>query len=201
VNVEVYVEGGGAGKALKSRCRHGFSEFFRRAGLSGRMPAIVACGSRNDAYDSYCTAIAAAGQDDFPVLLVDSEAAVTQEPWNHLKTRDDWDRPVYAADEHAHLMVQCMEAWFLADRELLARFYGQGFSEGPLPGSRNVEEIPKQSVFHALGMATRQSKTKGEYGKTEHSFELLGQLDPKKVREASGHAGKLLDTLMERCGP
>jgi hypothetical protein len=161
----------------------------------------VACGSRNDAYDSYCTAIAGAGQNDFPVLLVDSEAAVAQEPWNHLKTRDDWDRPADADDEHAQLMVQCMEAWFLADRELLARFYGHGFTENALPGNRDIEQVPKQDVFRALKMATRQSKTKGEYGKGDHSFEILGQLDPNKVRTASGHAGKLLDTLMERCGP
>jgi len=164
VRVKVYVEGGGEGQALRTRCRHGFSEFFQRAGLRGRMPAVVACGSRNDAYDSYCTAIAGAGQNDFPVLLVDSEAAVVQEPWDHLKTRDDWNRPANAVDEHAHLMVQCMEAWFLAARELLARFYGQGFSEGPLPGNQNIEEIPKQSVFRVLGMATRQSKTKGCLG-------------------------------------
>ena len=43
------------------------------------MPAIVACGSRNDAFESYCTALASAGQNDFPLLLVDSEVAVTQE--------------------------------------------------------------------------------------------------------------------------
>ena len=98
-------------------------------------------------------------------------------------------------------MVQCMEAWFVADRDLLARFFGQGFTENPLPGSQDIEAIPKNEVFHALRMATRNSKTKGEYGKSEHSFEILGQLDPKKVRKASIHAGKLLDALMERCGP
>jgi len=201
VKVKVYVEGGGDGQALRTRCRHGFSQFFQSAGLSGRMPAIVACGSRNDAFESYCTALASAGQNDFPVLLVDSESAVAQEPWDHLKTRDNWQRPAGSRDEHAHLMVQCMEAWFVADRDLLVRFFGQGFRENPLPGSQDIEAIPKNDVFLALRMATRDSKTKGEYGKSEHSFEILGQLDPKKVRKASTHAGKLLDILMERCGP
>ena len=201
MRVKVYVEGGGEGQALRTRCRHGFSQFFERAGLSGRMPAIVACGSRNDAFESYCTALASAGQNDFPVLLVDSESAVAQEPWDHLKTRDNWQRPANSCDEHAHLMVQCMETWFVADRDLLARFFGQGFSENPLPGSHDVETIPKRDVFRALQMATRNSRTKGEYGKSEHSFEILGQLDPKKVRTASSHARKLLDTLMKRCGP
>jgi hypothetical protein len=200
VKVKVYVEGGGDGQALRTRCRQGFRQFFERAGLSGRMPAVVACGSRNDAFESYCTALASAGRDDFPVLLVDSEGAVSQDPWDHLKTRDNWQRPANSHDEHAHLMVQCMEAWFLADRDLLARFFGQGFTENPLPGSEDVEAISKPGVFDALRMATRNSKTKGEYGKSEHSFEILGQLDPAKVRGASTHAGKLLDTLMERCG-
>ena len=36
-------------------------------------------------------------------------------------------------------------------------------------------------------MATRQSKTKGQYGKAKHSFEILGQLDPDKVQEKSKH--------------
>ena len=31
-----------------------------------------------------------------------------------------------ATDEQAHLMVQCMEAWFLADRETLAAVFGRG---------------------------------------------------------------------------
>ena len=201
MKVNVYVEGGGDAKALKIRCRRGFRQFFERAGLSGRMPTVVPCGSRNNAFESYCTALAAAGQNDFPVLLVDSESAVTQEPWDHLKTRDNWQRPANSNDEQAHLMVQCMEAWFIVDRESLARFFGQGFSENPLPESQDIETISKQNVFHALQMATRNSKTKGEYGKSEHSFEILGQLDPAKVRRGSSHARKLLDALITRCGP
>jgi hypothetical protein len=165
------------------------------------MPAIVACGSRNDAYEDFCTALANAGQSDFPVLLVDSEAVVTQEPWDHVRARDHWERPANSLGEQAHLMVQCMEAWFLADRGSLARFFGQGFTENPLPGTQDIEGIAKHDVFHALQMATRQSRTKGEYGKAEHSFELLGLLDPNKVRAASDHAQRLLQTLTERCGP
>ena len=126
----------------------------------GRMPAVVACGSRNDAYDSYCTAIANAGQNDFPILLVDSEAAVTQEPWDHLKARDNWDRPDNAIDEHAHLMVQCMEAWFVADRELLARFFGQGFSENPLPGDSRHRSDTKAKCLPCArdGHSTKQNE-------------------------------------------
>lgn len=200
MKVKIYVEGGGDAQALRTRCRRGFSSFFQRAGLSGRMPAIVACGPRNDAYDSYCTALASAGQDDFPMLLVDSEAAVSHaRAWDHLKARDNWDRPPSAHDEHAQLMVQCMEAWFLADRALLAKFFDQGFTDKPLPGSQNVEEVPKQEVFQALKMATRHSR-KGEYDKGKHSFDILAQLEPDRVKEASNHAKELLETLDQRSG-
>ena len=182
MKVKIYVEGGGDGQALRMRCRHGFSQFFECAGLSGRMPAVVACGSRNDAFESYCTALASAGHDDFPMLLVDSEGVVSQEPWDHVTTRDHWRPPANSRDEHCHLMVQCMEAWFIADRDLLARFFGQGFASNPLPANQDIEAIPKESVFQSLRMATRNSRTKGEYDKSGHSFEILGQLDPMKVR-------------------
>jgi hypothetical protein len=199
VKVKVYVEGGGDGQALQTRCRRGFSLFFERAGLRGRMPAIVACGSRIDAYDSFCTAVRRAGPDDFPLLLVDSEAEVHLDPWEHLNDRDHWQQPPDSTEEQAQLMVQCMEAWFLADREHLAKFFGHGFTERPLPANQAVEQIAKRTVFQALKMATRNSKTKGKYGKGEHSFEILAGLDPVKVRAASPHAERLLVTLAKKC--
>ena len=200
MNVKIYVEGGGDNKALKTLCRKGFRQFFERAGLQGRMPRIIACGSRDDAYSSFMTAAANAGENDFPMLLVDSEEEVTEDqPWKHLQARDDWRRPELAGNDQAHLMVQCMESWFLADRQCLAKYFGDGFTEKPLPGNRNIEEVAKAKVFEALEMSTRKTKTKGEYGKGKHSFEILGELDPEKVRAASKHADNLLVTLDEKC--
>ena len=66
--VELYVEGGGDSAALRTACRQGFTQFITNAGI-GQRPRVVACGSRRDAYDSYCTAVAN-GED--AVLLVDS---------------------------------------------------------------------------------------------------------------------------------
>lgn len=54
--VKIYVEGGGNLARLKRKCRQAFSSFFKRAGFKDRMPRIVACGSRNNAYDDFCTA-------------------------------------------------------------------------------------------------------------------------------------------------
>jgi hypothetical protein len=165
------------------------------------MPAVVACGSRNDAYDSFCTGLAIAQANDLPLLLVDSEAPVGDPPWEHLRTRDSWAKPGGASDEHAHLMVQCMEAWFLADREHLQRFFGQGFAGNPLPQNANVEQISKADVLNGLNNATRNTKTKGCYHKGKHSFELLGGLDPTKVRGASAHADRLIGFLHAKLSP
>ena len=131
VNVVVYVEGGGTTSELRTRCRRGFSEFFQRAGLRGRMPRVVACGSRQDTYSDFCTALrSAAKSGKLPVLLVDSESRVKDDctPWDHLRRSDNWSQPDGASVDHVFLMVQCMEAWFVADRSVLESFFGQGFN-------------------------------------------------------------------------
>ncbi len=92
-------------------------------------------------------------------------------------------------------MVQVMESWFLADRRVLADYYGQGFTAGSLPGQPNIELISKQDVFRALKQASKNTKTKGEYHKTKHGFDLLELIDPNLVRAASGHAERLVIVL------
>ena len=98
VSVKIYVEGGGDSKALKTACRRGFQSFIKKAGLQGRMPRVVACGSRRNAYESFKTAHA--GQDTTVLLLVDAEGPVTAEsPWQHLEICDGWERPDHATDD------------------------------------------------------------------------------------------------------
>lgn len=203
--VKLYVEGGGDAAALKTACREGFAKFLQKAGLAGQMPRVVACGSRNDAYDSFCTAIA---QGEPAFLLVDSEAPVAKaaqqgqpldwKPWLHLKQRqgDGWDKPKGSEDLQCHLMVQCMETWLIADPQAMQAFFGQGFKADALPGSAStLEAVGKQKIFTALTQATRSSKTKGVYGKAEHSFKLLACIDPAKVAQASPWAKRLFDAL------
>ena len=207
--MKLYVEGGGDANTLKTACRAGFAEFLRKAGLE-RRPRIVACGSRKNAYDSYCTAIAA-GED--ALLLVDSETAVTEEcqqgeaknwsPWRHLRQRqgDQWEKPASADEQDCHLMVQCMEAWFLADRETLRAFFGPGLNEHALPAAgRLVETIAKEQLYRELARATRNCTTKGQYGKGEHSFKLLKMIDPDKVTAASAWAKRFVENAKAKMG-
>ena len=47
--VKIYVEGGGDQAKLKRECRRAFSKFFEKAGFKGKMPRVVASGSRGSA--------------------------------------------------------------------------------------------------------------------------------------------------------
>ena len=88
-------------------------------------------------------------------------------------------------------MVEVMESWFLADPDTLESFYGQGFRRNALPANPNIEGVFKQDVFNGLGQATRDTK-KSSYNKGAHSFDILAELDPAKVRGASPHAERLI---------
>jgi hypothetical protein len=189
----LYVEGGGDSKALKARCREGFRKFVEKAGLAGRMPRIVPCGGRTNAYRSFETALDIRGRT--PMLLIDAEGPLTAEsPWDHLFKQDGWDRPDGAGDDHCHLMVQIMESWFLADRSALESFYGRDFQVGALPANRNVEQIGKADVLQGLQRATRKN-TKGSYHKGSHSFTILGRIDPAVVEAGARSAKGFLDVL------
>ena len=159
------------------------------------MPRVIACGGRDQAYDRFCTAIVQR-PDHFNVLLVDSEGPVAAaEPWAHLKQRDGWDRPNSAWKDSAHLMVQMMESWFLADRDCLARYFGDGFRANALPApERAIEEISKEDLEKALRECARRS-SKGRYAKGRDSFALLGRLDAAKVVDASPHARRLVEVI------
>ena len=199
MRVKIYIEGGGDGKALRTKCRMGFNTFFKKSGLAGRMPKIVACGGRETAFDRFRTAFEQKGTDEFIVLLVDSEDAVADggQPWEHLAQRDHWERPRNAVEAQAHLMVRCMEAWFLADVDVLVRYFGRDFNRGALPGHSKIEEIGKNDVLEGLRNASRQCG-KGEYRKGRHSFDILERITPSKVVDVSPHAKRLIDTLREK---
>jgi len=198
VTFKIYVEGGGDRKDLLTKCRKGFTKFFQQAELKGKMPKVVACGGRGNAYNRFCTAIKNRAESYVPLLLVDSEGPVLKEVWAHLKDRDDdnWNKPNEADESHAFLMVQCMENWFLADRQCLVKFYGQGFNEKILPRKLNIEDAERNEVNEALRNATKRT-TKGKYSKGAHSFDILERLNPDLVINNSPHAARLFKRLRQ----
>ena len=166
------------------------------------MPNVLPCGGRSRAYKDFLTAHEKAGPDDFTILLVDSEAPVTQaDPWEHVRQHvgDAWQRPRGASEDQIHLMVQAMEAWFHADQEKVQEYFGRGFRPASLRPRADIENISKADLYSGLELATRDCR-KGEYSKGRHSFEILALIDPAKVRTASAHAGRLLNALDRICG-
>lgn len=194
--IRIYVEGGGDNKALKTECRKAFSKFIENAGFDGRMPRVSACGSRNEAYSDFRTAVANKESDEFPMLLVDSEDPVDAgaNKWNYLKTRDKWTKPKGTNEDSVHLMVQCMESWFLADKEKLEEYFGKDFKVRSLPKNKNIEQILKKDVYDGLNSASKSTQ-KGAYDKGSHSFSILETISLQRVRDVSPYANSFFETL------
>ena len=201
VGLYLFIEGGGDGGRQHTEFRNGFRTFLEKAGLAGRMPRIVASGAREHAYEDFCDALK---EGKRALLLVDSEDPVSEKsPWAHLKQRpgDLWETPPGAEDDDCHLMVQCMESWFLADRDALAAFFGSDFRAQKLPPAKKpIEQVSKADVLKKLPEATKHRKTKGSYAKGKHSFDLLAQIDPAKVTKASTWADRFVRTLKTKMG-
>lgn len=197
--VKIYIEGGGEQEHLKRECRKAFSSFFDKIGFRGRIPRIVACGSRNEAFRDYCISLKTSqSTGELAFLLVDSEgpvgAAFCNRPGQYLTTHESWNMPRNAQDEQIHLMIQCMESWFLADIDTLREFFGNGFREGSLPRGSNIEGISKADILDGLKNASRSSY-KGKYGKAAHSFKILENIDAQKVKSAFPSVNRLYEEL------
>jgi hypothetical protein len=92
--IKLLVEGGGDYTELHNECREGFHKFLMKAGFEGKMPRIVACGSRLKAYDIYKTALRnnelavllvgeySKGRHSFEILeRINPDAVVKKSPW------------------------------------------------------------------------------------------------------------------------
>ncbi len=198
MKIRLYIEGGGDSKSQHISCREGFRKLLERAGFQGRMPSTKACGGRDAAYGDFQTALRTAAPDEYPVLLVDSEAPVNQSAWQHLSSSDRWPRPAGAEDDQAQFMVQCMESWCVADRNALRQFFGVSLRESALPALNNLEAQTKESVQDAFISATRDCGRDRGYKKGKRSFELLAQLDPAELTKHLPHFVSLCEMLNAR---
>ena len=144
--------------------------------------------------------------EDRSLIVVDAERSIAADVsvWEHLQQRpgDGWKKPAKAGENDAHLMVQIVESWLLADPEKLAEFYGKGFKVAKLPKPVNgldVESHEKTKVFQGLNAAVKETKH-GSYQKF-HAFEIIGIIDPEKVCKVSRHARELTQRLSEILEP
>lgn len=169
----LYLEGG-------NHLRRPMEQLLRRAAGRSINLQVKPCGSGDDA-------IKECGKDADALLLIDAEGEGSQQ-------RIDRVGAQIGRGNHPFLMVQLMEAWFLADRAALAGYFGAGFRENALPGNRNVEVIPKPDVLNGLGDATRGTR-KGRYSKGAHDADLLRRIDVSAVYAACPNFARLVDFL------
>lgn len=199
--IVIYVEGGGPGGTGRAAFRRGMSEFIKpviaRTGKKGVRWQVIARGGRRETYDAFAHALTE-NPECYNILLVDSEEAGADMnfPWKHLLNRkgDGWKRPVSATDEQCHMMVVCMEAWFLADPDGLVRHFGSHFDKSKLPPADRAENTGKDAICAALTKATKDTPAK-EYKKIRDGAKLLGKIDPEKVKAHCAWCDRLFNTL------
>lgn len=194
----MYAEGGG-NKATDSDCRRAFHDLLTNAGFAGRLPRVIPCDPRNEAFDDFKTALRGSnGSDNYPMLLVDSEdpvadsnqpAANPSGAWRHLAARDGWQRPSGAQDDQAQLMVTTMETWLAADRNALAGRF-PGMNANALPPDADLESRLRQEVLGAL-----QNATGNRYQKGRDSFDLLSKVDPTVLQGKLPHFQRFISNL------
>lgn len=142
------------------------------------MPRLFACGGRDSAFDDFRRALRGSSTGEYVGLLIDSEAPLAdlEATWDHLKSRDGWERPTGAADDQVLFMTTCMETWIVADREALQQLYGAELQESALPPLVNLEERDRHRIQDSLIRATR--KCSNSYVKGKRSYQVLAALRP-----------------------
>lgn len=200
-SLAIYVEGGGDTAQTLEPFRRGMSMFLKPVVQVVRQKRIrwrvIPCGGRSQTYGAFVNALEKE-PEVFNILLVDSEepVAVAVSPWDHLRERpgDGWDKPAGADDEHCHMMVACMEAWFLADPEGLLKHFNGNFDVRKLPAANLAESRTKKDITKALMRAARNTKAK-KYQKIRDGAKLLEKVDPAKVREHCKWCDRLFVSL------
>ncbi len=182
MNAHLYIEGGES-KEDKIRCREGFRKLLEKAGLSGRMPRLSACGGRGSVFDDFKTAHSGRQAGDYIAMLIDSEDPIAdiEKTWDHLKNRDNWDRPAGAVDDQVLFMTTCMETWIVTDRATLQEHYGPMLQENALPALVKMEDRNRHDVYDKLAHASRNCSN--AYSKGKRSFEILAKLDPAILKQ------------------
>ena len=194
--ITIFMEGGGDSIATRAALRQGMDTFLQPLKQAARVKGwnwnLVCRGPRGEAFRAFCDAVSGA-QDIIIVLLVDAEGPVERPPHRHLEQQEEWDLSAFS-DDRIHLMVQAMEAWFVADPASLSPFYGEGFRADALPKEQNVGGVTKYNLNHWLRRATQDS-SKGRYHKTKHASDLLKLIDRKAVAARCPHCRRLFDVL------
>ncbi len=149
-------------------------------------------------YNDFKNANNCQGADDYIAMLIDSEDPITEidKTWEHLHSRDKWEKPDNASDEQVLFMTTCMETWIVADRETLSTHYGHELQLNALPSVNNLENKSRQDIQDKLEHATRNCSN--AYKKGKRSFVVLGELNPLVLKKHLPSFHRTCDILDER---
>ncbi|MCY4559925.1 MAG: DUF4276 family protein [Chloroflexi bacterium] len=177
--MEVYLEG-------HRRLRVPMKSFLRNAVRTIHNQSVTLnvepCGSGDDA-------IKRCVKNTGSILLIDSEGEVSPQLIVRVSGQ-------IGSTNRAFYMVQQMEAWFIADRDALADYFGPGFRESALPQRNNIEDAPKREIENGLRNATRDC-AKQRYSKGRDDVGLLERLNPTTVYNACPNFALLINHLRE----
>ena len=132
------------------------------------------------------------------VLLIDSEDPVfdTTVAIRSLRNQSYWDEGVDCEDNQINLMVQSMEAWFIADRQAFTHHFGQDFNLNALPSPQDAESVAPDDLTNAIRGALRYvSRRKRGYDKVTDGVKLLQLIDHAAVSKHCRHFKRLMDYL------
>lgn len=181
--------------------RRAWQIFFSKAGVDGQMLDIAVGGGQQEAFALFSSQLDRYMKDNAtepkPLLLLDSEEPVADghTVWEHLGTRNQhrFQQPPEAHDDSAHMMVQAMETWFIADPPALQRFFDSSLDASVFRNSSPLEAILKEDALDMLRRATLRCRR--HYSKGRRSYGILAEIDPQTVAAACPHADQLLRYL------
>lgn len=209
VKVKIFIEGGGKDRFLKKSLKEGFHKLFEKTGELKNNPMIISGGDRNRTFKYFKNAIASKSEDEIPILLVDSEEPLeaygkeldSSSIWNHLKKRDNWQKPQEANNDQVALMATCMESWLVTDRKALKDFFGQHLLESRLPSlDQSLEKRNRHEIQDSLVKATEACGFDRKYKKGERSFKLLSYVDPKEIKKFCPQFNRFIEIPKKHLG-
>ena len=170
-----------------------FEEYLKRLQVfGGECRALVLVAARNSTFDdSFSTALIRSNPSEFIAMLeVDSEDPVKdiERTWDHLKLRDNWDKPQVANDERVFFMTTSMETWIVADCDTLKEtHYGRKLQENALPPLNGLENQEAAKRFMTkLVHATRECSN--AYKKGRRSFADIAALSVAALKSLPSFA-------------
>ena len=181
--------------------RHGFHKLFEphkeRARRRRTRFNLIAGGSRAEVVKDFLRSCRWQ-PSNVNVLLIDSEGPVsdTASAIRSLRTQSYWDGSVACDDDQINLMVQAMEAWFIADPQALIGHFGHDFNVKVLPSPQNAESVAPGDLTAAIREGLRNSgRRRRGYDKVADGVRLLQLIDDARVSQHCRHFKRLVDHL------